>query len=155
MSPARHSRYQAAIVRNGQLLLVRCQFADGQAFWMLPGGGREDGEDELACVIREVEEETHLRVRVDRLLSDVPAVPPDGTYIRWRTYHCSVISGEAAPGGGEGASAALVAVRWLPLADDSAWPIEIRADQFLYPQLTALVDLLPPSVVASAADAGQ
>ena len=122
---------------------------------MLPGGGREDGEDELACVIREVAEETHLRVRVECLLCDVPAVPPDGTYTRWRTYQCSVISGEAAAGGGEGASATLVAVRWLPLADDSAWPVEIRADQFLYPQLTALVALLPPAMVAPAAQAGE
>jgi 8-oxo-dGTP pyrophosphatase MutT (NUDIX family) len=53
----RHTRYQAAVVRNGAILLVRCQFADGSAFWMLPGGGREDDEDDVECVVREVAEE--------------------------------------------------------------------------------------------------
>jgi len=106
--------------------------------WILPGGGREEGEDESTCVAREVLEETGLTVRVDHLLSDVPAEPPDGTYVRWRTYQCSVLGGEAAPGGGEGANAELVAVAWLPMQDADAWPDEIRADPFLYPQLRAI-----------------
>jgi ADP-ribose pyrophosphatase YjhB (NUDIX family) len=139
----RHTRYQAAVVQNGAILLVRCQFADGTAFWMLPGGGREEGESEEACVTREVAEETLLEVRVERLLSDVPAEPPDGSYVRWRTYLCSVISGEAGPGGGEGSSATLTAVTWLPLSEEHRWPDDIRNDSFLYPQLVAIAN--PPT----------
>src|SRR4051812_46413166 len=112
MATLRHTRYQAAVVRNGAILLVRCQFTNGTAYWMIPGGGREDGEDEIACVIREVAEETGLNVSVDRVLSEVDAQPPDGTYKKWRTYLCSGVSGEAGPGGGEGGSATLVAVMW-------------------------------------------
>ncbi len=82
---------------------------------MLPGGGCEEGEDELICVIREVQEETGLTVHVQHLMSDVPAEPPDGTYVRWRTYRCAVLAGEAAPGGGEGANAELVDITWLAL----------------------------------------
>lgn len=144
MATSRHTRYQAAVVHNGAILLVRCQFADGTAFWMLPGGGREDGEDDVSCVAREVAEETLLSVRVERLLSDVPAEPPDGTYVRWRTYLCSVVSGEAGPGGGEGSSATLIGVKWLPLGEEHRWPGEVRADPFLYPQLTAVRGLVVP-----------
>ena len=105
---------------------------------MLPGGGREEDEAEEACVAREVQEETALHVRVERLLFDQPAQPPEGPYQRWRTYLCTVISGEAASGGGEGANADLVDVTWLTLANDRTWPDDIRADTFLFPQLQAM-----------------
>lgn len=81
-------------------------------------------------------------VRVERLLSDVPAQPPDGTYARWRTYLCTVVSGEAGAGGGEGSSATLTDVTWLPLFEQQHWPDEIRGDLFLYPQLIAVCALL-------------
>ena len=137
MSAARHTRYQAVVLRDDEsLLLVRCIFRDGRDWWMLPGGGREE-ETEEECIVREVREETGLDVRVERLLHDQPAEPPDGTYARWRTFLCRVEGGEAAPGGGEGADATLVGITWLPLFDEDAWPHEIRGDPFLYPQLRA------------------
>lgn len=138
MATLRHTRYQAAIVRDGALLLLRCAFRDGPTAWILPGGGREEGESEEACVVRETREETALTVVVERLLSDVPALPPDGTYTRWRTYLCRVTGGQAAPGGGEGPSAELVGLTWLPLAEESAWPADVRGDAFLHPQLRAI-----------------
>lgn len=132
---SRHTRYQAVVLRDDNaLLLVRCIFADGRDCWMFPGGGREE-ETEEACIIREVREETGLDVRVERLLLDQPADPPDGMYVRWRTYLCRVTGGAAAPGGGEGDGNSLVDVMWLPLFDESAWPDVISRDQFLYPQL--------------------
>ena len=138
MGTARHTRYQAAVLREGAILLLRCAFRNGPTAWVLPGCGREDAEDEEACVRREVQEETGLSVQVEHLLSEVPAQPPDGTYVRWRTYLCTVISGHAAAGGGEGANAELVDVTWLPLGDDGNWPDEIRSDVFLHPQLQAI-----------------
>jgi 8-oxo-dGTP pyrophosphatase MutT (NUDIX family) len=104
---------------------------------MLPGGGREEDEDETTCVAREVLEECGVVVHVDRLLSDVAADPPDGTYARWRTYQCTIVSGEPKAGGGEGPNAELIATRWLPLYD-ARWSDDIAADQFLHPQLRAL-----------------
>jgi 8-oxo-dGTP pyrophosphatase MutT (NUDIX family) len=138
MGTARHTRYQAAVLRDGAILLVRCAFRNGPTVWILPGGGREDSEDEETCVAREVQEETGLSVQVGPVLFDVPAEPPDGTYVRWRTYLCTAISGHAAPGGGEGGNAELVEVTWLPLRDDRSWPNEIRLDVFLHPQLQAI-----------------
>ena len=131
---ARDIRYQAAVVDAGRLLLLHCVPRDQPGFWALPGGGREAGESEAACVAREVSEEAGLAVAVGRVLSDVPADPPDGTYARWRTYLCHVTGGEAAPGGGEG-WAELTAVRWLSLEDPAEWEPALRADPFLYPQL--------------------
>jgi len=62
-------RYQGAIVNEQQILLIRHKEpASGQSYWLLPGGGKEDGETEEGCVIREIREETHLEVKVERLL---------------------------------------------------------------------------------------
>ena len=138
MGTLRHTRYQAAVLHERSILVVRCTFRDGPTVWILPGGGREEGEEEEACVVREVLEETQLHVRVDGLLFDHPAEPPDGTYTRWRTYLCSVVTGRAAPGGGEGANATLTDVAWIPIADQSRWPRDVLADAFLFPQLEAI-----------------
>ena len=125
-------------MRDGCVLLLRCAFRKGNSAWMLPGGGREVEEEEFACVAREVLEETALTVRVERLLLDAPAVPPNNPYVRWRTFLCTVLSGEAVPGGGEGSDAELVDVMWLALADVATWPAEIVADAILAPQLLDL-----------------
>ena len=131
---ARDTRYQAAVVDGQRLLLLHCVPHGEEPFWVLPGGGRAAGESEEACVAREVREEAGIEVAVGRLLYEVPADPPDGTYVRWRTYLCRVTGGEAAPGGGEG-WAELTAVRWLPLDDLVAWEPALCADPYLYPQL--------------------
>jgi len=119
---------------------------------MLPGGGREEDEDEATCVVREVHEETGLQVRIERYLFDRPAEPPDGTYTRWRTYWCSVESGVASPGGGEGSAAELIDVVWIPMLNESVWPAGIVSDVFLYPQLLAIrsaVSEAPPDAAAA------
>ena len=134
MVSARDIRYQAAVIDAGRLLLLHCLPHGEAGFWILPGGGREAGETEAECVVREVREEAGVEVVVVALLYDVPADPPDGTYTRWRTYRCRIVAGVATPGGGE-ASAEITAVRWLPLAEPEAWEAALLADPFLYPQL--------------------
>lgn len=138
---ARDVRYQAAVVDAGRLLLLRCVPHGEEGFWILPGGGREAGETETACVAREVREEAGVEVEVGPLLYEVPADPPDGTYTRWRTYLCRITAGEPVPGGGEG-WADLTAVRWLPLAQPEHWESELRADPFLHPQLLRIAGAL-------------
>jgi 8-oxo-dGTP pyrophosphatase MutT (NUDIX family) len=94
----RDVRYQAAIIHANQVLLLKVVDRDsGATFWLLPGGGREAGESEEACVQREVREETALEVAVVRALFEAPD-PPGGIYDRLRTYLCHVMSGEARPG---------------------------------------------------------
>lgn len=56
----------AAVVRlDGCILLHRLE---GDAFWCLPGGRVEPGEDGLATVVREMKEEVGEAVRGGRLL---------------------------------------------------------------------------------------
>ena len=49
------------VLREGKLLLSH---ETGSGLWMIPGGGLEPGEDEAACCVREVLEETGLLIRV-------------------------------------------------------------------------------------------
>ena len=94
-------------------------------FWLLPGGGREGAEAEVECVLREVQEETHLHVRVDRRLKDRPAWP-GGMYHTLRTYLCTPLSGEAAPGFEPEDDAAdagqIVELHWISLSSTECWP---------------------------------
>lgn len=51
---------RAIIVRDGKILLSH-ELNSG--WWLIPGGGQEEGETPEDCVIREVEEETGVLVR--------------------------------------------------------------------------------------------
>lgn len=140
----RETRYQAAVIDGTRLLLLQCRphsatFLRGRGqedgcFWLLPGGGREEGETEFECVAREAREELQVEVVVSRLLYEMPASPPDGTYRHWRAYQCRITTGEPTPGGGDH-WAELLAVRWLSLEHVEEWDRAVRHDPFLFPQL--------------------
>ena len=51
---------------TGQKVLLTCRTDNGR--WCLPGGGMDPGESASECCVREVLEETGLRVRVTRLI---------------------------------------------------------------------------------------
>ncbi len=51
---------RAVIIRDGKILLSH-ETVSG--WWLIPGGGMEEGETPEECVIREVEEETGMIVR--------------------------------------------------------------------------------------------
>ena len=67
---------RAIITREKEILLMHEIVGDQ---WMLPGGGREEGETPEECCVREVEEETGLIVRLtDRIFT------LDERYGAWR-----------------------------------------------------------------------
>ena len=57
---------KAIIVRDGYLLAIKCQQGE-EAFYILPGGGQEPGEDLVACLRRECLEEIGVDVEVGPL----------------------------------------------------------------------------------------
>ena len=129
-------RYQAAIIRDGRILLLRWRPATGRDYWVIPGGGRDEGESEEECVIREAKEETRLDVAVERLLLDESASPGD-TYRRLKTYLCIPLAGEAGPGyepepeaSNEGEFAE---VAWFDLRNEATWAEKLITDQITYP----------------------
>ncbi len=136
----RHTRYQGAIVQDGQLLIISHRRHDnGHEHWVLPGGGIESGETEYECVIREMQEETGLQVRVERLLLQKPDIEPAAVYQQINTYLCTPIGGVASPGYEPEPEASAVysihAVHWISLADESGWDQAVKEDAVTYPQL--------------------
>lgn len=76
---------------GGRVLLCHRTDAD---LWNLPGGGVEDSETPWEAVIREIEEETGLQARVERL-EGVYAKPRQGQVIF--SFRCEVTGGELTP----------------------------------------------------------
>lgn len=60
-------RGSVVLVRGGEILLIRHR-RDARFYWVLPGGGLEEGERVTTCGAREVREETGLEINVRRLL---------------------------------------------------------------------------------------
>ena len=138
----RDVRYQAAIVREDHVLLLKVVDIDsGAMFWLLPGGGREKGESEEACVRREVHEETQLAVAVVRPLFEVPD-HPGGIYDRLRTYLCHVVGGEARPGIEPEVDTpehtTIREVGWFDLRAPTTWDALVRGDPITMPLLRQL-----------------
>ena len=127
-------------MRDDHLLLLRgLDHLQLQRFWLVPGGGRLEGETEEECVRREMREETLLDVRVERLLLDEPA-PHHGVYARIKTYHCTPIGGTEGPGSEPeiealGLSYTIEEVRWFDFQDEADWGDEIHTDDIMYPWL--------------------
>ena len=140
-------RYQGVIVREHCLLLIKqLHHADGHDYWLLPGGGREDGESEEQTVRREMREETNLDVRVERLLIVQPVFQEGRFYGRLKTYLCTPVGGEASPGYEPEPDAAqayaISEVRWFDLRDPSGWDPQMVGDSITYPQVQRVRALL-------------
>lgn len=131
-------RYQAAIVKDGHILLIQHRVEDSEhLYWVIPGGGIEAGESEVACVARESLEETNLEVEVLELLLDEPH---QGTvYERTKTYLCRVVSGEATAGYEpefeHGGPYAIAGVGWFDLARPDSWDQAVRDHPWTGPLL--------------------
>jgi hypothetical protein len=123
----RHTRYQGAIIRDHQILLIRHrQHVTGIEYWVIPGGGLDLHESEEECV----DEPSH----------------PDGPYAWIKTYLCRPVSGVAGPGFEPEPDAAaeysISDVRWFDLRDEFGWDEDLRQDPFTYPQLVRLREIL-------------
>ena len=135
----RTTRYQGAIIRDHHILLIsHTDHKTGRTYWLLPGGGMEPGESEEECVAREMREETSLVVHIERLLLNEEAA--EGRVYRfYKTYLCTPVSGEAAPGyepePEAAATYAISAVGWFDLREPLSWGHAVAGDAITYPLL--------------------
>ncbi len=84
------TRATAVIIREGKLLMMH-RFNNGEEYWVLPGGGVEEGEDINQAVLRELQEETSIEANLkDNLLE---FTDPRGD--RHALFLCEYVSGEA------------------------------------------------------------
>jgi len=130
-----HTRYQGAIIREHQILLLKqIEHASGRSYWQIPGGRIEPNETEEQCVQREMLEETGLQVQIDSLLLDEPS-PSDSIYQCWKTYRCAILAGEARPGSEPEADLAdaysFTEVGWFDLRHPATWNARLGADSYI------------------------
>lgn len=140
------TRYQGAIVRDDHLLLIKHrEHASGRAYWIIPGGGREEGESEEECVRREMLEETNLVVSVESLLLD-DSIENNPAYRNAKTYLCRVVGGEAKPGYEPEVEASdwygIVEVRWFDLNHPETWDETACSDKITFPLMQRIQDKL-------------
>jgi len=121
----RSVRCRGAIVRDGKILLVKhWNRQTGNVYWWFPGGGPELGETQEECVIREVKEETNLRIRIEQLLCDSQDMV---------LYLCTPLSRDERIGLELG-NVSLLEMGWYPLDDESVWEPGFYGDH-IYPHL--------------------
>jgi mutator protein MutT len=84
----------AGIILKGKNLLLIHRINYGKEYYVFPGGGVEDGETSEQTVLREVKEETSLKVEVNKLLYH--HVYDDRTEQFF--YLCKYLSGEPSLG---------------------------------------------------------
>ena len=90
---------------HGRLLLVKRANPPAQGRWSLPGGRQESNETALEGVVREVREETGIRVEVTREVGTILREAPSGDTYVIRDFLCS-ISGDARVVAGDDAAEA-------------------------------------------------
>ena len=135
------TRYQAAIIHDEEILLIKHQeHKNGRAYWVLPGGGIENGETEVQCVLREVKEETNLEIElVELILDEPPQHQEKGVYQRFKTFLCHPITIEASPGyepePEAAAKYAITDVGWYNINDETTWDPLIVNDPITAPGL--------------------
>ena len=61
-----HVTADSVVLRSGRILLVKRGAAPGEGLWALPGGFLEPGETLYRCAVRELVEETGLKLEADR-----------------------------------------------------------------------------------------
>jgi len=78
---------------SGRLLVIRRGQDPSRGLWSIPGGRCRFGEDTASACVREVAEETGLRVAVTRLAGQVELDAPDGGTYLVDDYVCELIEG--------------------------------------------------------------
>lgn len=104
----------AIIVDQGKVLMARRRAAEGEISWVFPGGAIEVGESPEQAAVREVAEETGLRVEAEKVLGD-RVHPKSGVPMHYVAVR--LVGGEAAVADDE----ELDAVAWIAHSEISEY----------------------------------
>ncbi len=88
-SMRKHIRAVAIIIKDNDVLLM-WRKNQGKEYYVFPGGGTEENETVEEAVLREVREETTLKVRIEKQLYHHHYINDSDQYF----YLCSYLSGE-------------------------------------------------------------
>jgi len=111
-----------AVIRNGEILMVRHWHPDGYQYWTLPGGHVGTTESFEAAAVREIREETGLDTKAGRILYERERRTVDG---RERCFLMELVNPEQKAalgldpeqGGLPPNRRMLKEIGWFPLAD--------------------------------------
>ncbi len=124
----------AAIVRNGRVLAARRTAPDAAAGrWEFPGGKVEPGETDAGSLVREVDEELGVHIRVESWLA---GEEPIGERHLLRVALTSLVRGEPTPTEHD-------RVRWLG-ADELDHVDWLEPDRPFLAELSSLLNRLAP-----------
>lgn len=118
------------VVRAGAVLLVERAAEPLKGRWTLPGGVVELGETLEAALVRELQEETGLEVRVLELVEALDRITPDDAQ-RVR-YHYVLLDYLCEPAAGEArAGSDVAAVAWVQPEEFVAYDVPGKTRQVI------------------------
>lgn len=90
-------------------------YAANVSEWMLPGGGRENGESDSECAVRETAEETGYLIQPSECILELTEYYENVRYIS--RYYTGSIIGSVGPKLTEGETELNLIPRWLPVKE--------------------------------------
>ena len=88
----------AVVVKEGKILIIKRNFDPNRGKWSIPGGVIEVGETVRESAVREVYEETGLRVKIGKIADVVDNIIHEGEKVKYHFVNCDFeaeyISGE-------------------------------------------------------------
>jgi len=112
-------RIEIAVLKGSEVLFIEQTHKNpDKSYWLLPGGGREIGETDLQTAMRELKEETGLKVERIEYFNEYDT-PPRDTYPYVKMFLAHYRGGEPSPGeepeDPDGVFYKITAIKWFDL----------------------------------------